>query len=60
MLSILTFPFDFPAVRRKCQRKKVTADFAGGLISSAGGLVLLRDAERRLGLAETLAGYIQE
>ena len=49
-------PFDLPAV----QRKKVTADFAGGSISSDGGLVLLRAAERRLGLAETLAGCIRE
>ena len=31
-------PFDLPAV----SRKKVTADFAGGSISSDGGLVLLR------------------
>ena len=49
-------PCDLPAV----QRKKVTADFAGGLISSDGGLVLLRAAERRLGLAEALAGCIRE
>ena len=49
-------PFDLPAVRRK----KVTADFGGGLISSDGGVVLLREAERRLGLAETLAGCIRE
>ena len=49
-------PFDLPAV----SRKKVTADFAGGLISSDGGLVLLRAAERRLGLAEALAGCIRE
>jgi hypothetical protein len=49
-------PFDLPAVRRK----KVSADFAGGLISSDGGLVLLRAVERRLGLAETLAGCIRE
>ena len=35
-------PFDLPAV----SRKKVTADFAGGSISSDGGLVLLRGAER--------------
>ena len=49
-------PFDLPAV----QRKKVTADFAGGSISSDGGLVLLRGAERRLGLAEALAGCIRE
>ena len=49
------FPFDLPAV----QRKKVTADF-GGLISSDGGLVLLRAAEGRLGLAEVLAGCIRD
>ena len=49
-------PFDLPAV----QRKKVTADFAGGSISSDGGLVLLREAERRLGLAGALAGCIRE
>ena len=49
-------PFDLPAA----SRKKVTADFAGGLISSDGGLVLLREAERRLGLAEALAGCIQD
>ncbi len=48
--------FDLPAV----QRKKVTADFEGGLISSDGGLVLLRAAARRLGLAETLAGGIRD
>ena len=49
-------PFDLPAA----SRKKATADFAGGLISSDGGLVLLRGAERRLGLAEALAGCIRE
>ena len=49
-----------PVVLPAVQRKKVTADFAGGSISSDGGLVLLRAAERRLGLAETLAGCIRE
>ena len=49
-------PFDLPAV----SRKKVTADFEGGSISSDGGLVLLRAAERRVGLAEALAGCIRE
>ena len=38
----------------------MTADFERGLISSDGGLVLLRGVERRLGLAETLAGCIRE
>ena len=56
MIEDSLLPFDLPAV----QRKKVTADFAGGLISSDGGLVLLREAERGLGLAERLAGCIRE
>ena len=48
--------FHLPAV----QCKKVTAAFDGGLIFSDGGLVLLREAERRLGLADTLAGCIRD
>ena len=50
------FPFVLPAV----SGKKVTADFAGVSISSDGGLVLLRETERRLGLAEALASHIRE
>ena len=56
MTEDILLPLDLPAVRRK----KVTADFEGWLISSDGGLVLLRGAERRLGLSETLAGCIRE
>ena len=55
MTEDILLPFDLPAVRRK----KVTADFEGGLSSSDGGLVLLRGAERRLGLSETLADCIR-
>ena len=49
-------PFDLPAV---C-RKKVTAAFDGGPISPDGGLVLLREAERRLGLPARLAKCIRD
>ena len=38
----------------------MSAAFDGGLISFDGGLVLLREAERSLGLAETLAGCIRD
>ena len=41
-------------------RPSLSADFACGSISWDGGLVLLGAAERRLGLAETLAGYIRK
>ena len=44
-------PFSFPAVARK----KVTADFDGGRLTSDGGVMLLAMAERRLGIAERLA-----
>ncbi len=47
-------PFSLPAV---C-RKKVTIGFDGGRLSSDGGVLLLREVERRLGLAERLAGCL--
>ena len=44
-------PFDLPSVHRK----KLTVDFAGGNQSSDGGLLLLRQAERKLGVCRRLA-----
>jgi hypothetical protein len=49
-------PFGFLAV---C-RKKVVAAFDGGRISSDGGVMLLGAAERRIGIAATLAGLIAD
>jgi hypothetical protein len=43
--------FDLPAVRRK----KLTVDFDGGNQSSDGGLLLLRETERSLGVCARLA-----
>jgi len=44
-------PFDLPAVRRR----KLTVDFDGGNQSSDAGRLLLREAERRLGVCRRLA-----
>ena len=44
-------PFDLPAVHRK----KLTVDFEGGNQSSDAGLLLLREAERNLGVCRRLA-----
>src|SRR5258708_29274140 len=44
-------PFDLLSVRRK----KLTVDFEGGNQSSDGGLLLLRQAERKLGVCRRLA-----
>jgi hypothetical protein len=49
-------PFCFPAV----QRKKVAAAFDGGRISSDGGVMLLAQADRRLGIADRLARVIPD
>src|SRR5580692_9971566 len=49
-------PFCFPAVRRK----KITAAFDGGRISSDGGVMLLAQADRRLGVVERLAQAIPD
>jgi len=49
-------PFLFPAI----SRKKVTAAFDGGRITSDGGVMLLAAAERRLGVAGRLARLIAD
>jgi len=49
-------PFSLPAI---C-RKKVSVAFDGGLLSSDGGVLVLRDVERRLGLATRLAGCLTD
>jgi len=41
-------------------RKKVVADFDGRRLTSEGGVMLLAAAERRLGIADRLAGLIAD
>ena len=49
-------PFTFPAV----SRKKVTAAFDGGMLSSDAGVLLLRNIERKLGIAQRLSGCLKD
>ena len=56
MTDDTTLPFAFPAV----ERKKVTAAFDGGRITSDGGVMLLAEAERGLGIAALLAAAIPD
>jgi hypothetical protein len=51
MTDATPLPFDLPSVRRK----KLTVDFDGGNQSSDAGLLLLRQAERKLGVCGRLA-----
>jgi hypothetical protein len=56
MTEATLLPFDLPAV----QRKKLTVDFDGGSQSSDGGLLLLREAERSVGICTRLAGSLTD
>ena len=49
-------PFSFPAIHGR----KVTAAFDGGRLTSDGGVLLLAQAERRLGIAGRLASCIAD
>jgi len=51
MTDVTLLPFDLPCVRRK----KLTVDFNGGNQSSDAGLLLLQQAERKLGICRRLA-----
>jgi hypothetical protein len=48
--------FDLPSVGRK----KVSVGFDGGRLSSDGGVLLLREAERKQGLASRLAACLRD
>jgi Transposase DDE domain group 1 len=56
MLEDSLLPFSFPAV----ERKKVTAAFDGGRITSDGGVMLLAAVEKELGIADRLAPLITD
>ena len=56
MNDIMPLPFDLPAVARK----KLTVDFDGGNQSSDAGLLLLRAAERKIGIVARLAAALPD
>ena len=56
MTDAIPLPFDLPSVHRK----KLTVDFDGGNQSSNGGLLLLWQAERKLGICRRLANTMPD
>jgi hypothetical protein len=56
MSDITTETFGFPAIGRK----KLTAAFDGGRLTSDGGVMLLAAVEREMGIAERFAGLIAD
>ena len=43
-----------------CKGRKVEAEFSGGDVTSDGGVLLLRQADRRLGLTEKVSGLLED
>lgn len=56
MVNDSAIRFSFPAVRGR----KVSAAFDGGRLTSDGGVLLLAQAERRMGISARLAGCIAD
>lgn len=56
MINATPLPFDLPAVARK----KLTVDFDGGNQSSDAGLLLLRGAEKKIGVCARLADAMRD
>jgi len=56
MVDDRVVPFGFPAIGGK----KITAAFDGGRLTSDGGVLLLAQAERRMGIAGRLASCIAD
>lgn len=56
MTDLTQISFSFPVVRSK----KVTCAFDGGAITSDAGVLLLAQAERRLGIVDRLAALIPD
>src|SRR3970282_1624911 len=56
MTEDIELPSDLPSV----SRKKLSVGFDGGRLSSDAGVLLLRGAERKLGLAGRLASCIRD
>jgi hypothetical protein len=48
--------FEFPA----CKRRKVEAEFKGGDVTSDGGVLLLRQVDRRLGLTAEISKCLKD
>lgn len=47
---------EFPA----CRKRRVEAGFSGGSATSNGGVLLLRGADRRLGLTASVASELSD
>ena len=56
MTNCTQIAFEFPALKRR----QVQANFAGGAITSDGGVLLLRQVDKRLGLSAAVAAALND
>ena len=52
--------FEFPALKLDQTRRKIEVNFSGGEVTSDGGVMLLREVDRKLGLTRDLAIHLND
>ena len=52
--------FEFPALKSSQTRRKIEVNFSGGEVTSDGGVMLLREMDRKLGLTRDLAKHLND
>ena len=52
--------FEFPGLKTKTTSRKIEVSFSGGEVTSDGGVMLLREMDRNLGLTEDFAKHLNE
>ena len=52
--------FKFPALNSHQTRRKIEVNFSGGEVTSDGGVMLLREMDRKLGLTKDLAKHLND
>jgi len=52
--------FEFPALKTSKTTRKIEVNFSGGEVTSDGGVMLLREIDRKLGLTRDLAKHLND
>lgn len=52
--------FEFPGLKTKKTSRKIEVSFSGGEVTSDGGVMLLREMDRNLGLTEDFAKHLND
>ena len=60
MAKCIQESFEFPGLKTKTTSRKIEVSFSGGEVTSDGGVMLLREMDRNLGLTEDFAKHLND